>query len=137
MDLVPHYFRWRRLNSNPLRFVRASLLLPRTKYAQIEKECLASVWACEKFSRYLVGLESFKLLTDHKPLVPLINTQDLDKTPLRCQRLLLRLRRFNVRAEHIAGKKLFVPDNLSRSPLDTTVGTMVEEVQVYVDSVES
>ena len=42
----------------------------------------------------------------------------------------------NVRAEHIA-VKIFVPDILSHSPLDTTVFTMVEEVEVYVDSVES
>lgn len=31
----------------------------------------------------VVGLESFKLLTDHRSLVPFINTGPLDRTPVR------------------------------------------------------
>ncbi len=108
------------------------------RYAQIEKECLAAVWSCEHFSRFLYGLESFILQTDHKPLIPLINAKDLDSVPLRCQRLLLRMMRYNPVAQYVPGKQLVVADTLSRHPqptISTEVSELVQEVETYENAV--
>ena len=88
---------------------------------------------CDKeFSRYLCGLETFKLITDHKPLVPLINKKNLDDTPLRYQRLM----RFNLTAEYAPGKTLVIADALSRLPVDKPVPSDLEgDIAAYVDSV--
>ena len=75
---------------------------------------MVAVWTCERLLSYLMGLSTFKLLTNHKPLAPLINQRDLAKTPLRCQRLILR---FNPQAELVPGRQMVVADTLSRSPL--------------------
>ena len=74
----------------------------------------------EAETRCLCGLENFKLVNDHKPLVPLINSHSLDDVPLQCQRLLMRFMRFNSIAEYAPGKTLIVTDTLPRSPLTST-----------------
>ena len=118
----------------PVAYCSRTLTTAETRYAQIEKELLASVWVYDKFSRYLIGLESF-LQTYHKPLISIINVQDLDKGPIRCQRLLMKLMRFKVKAKYVPGKQLTIADTLSRNPLphDGTPNTQ-EEVQGYVDA---
>lgn len=123
---------------NPVAYCSRRLSDAETRYAQIKKECLASVWACERFYKYLYGLNNFVLVTDHKPLVPLINSKDLDNVPIRCQRLLMRLMRFNAKAEYAAGKTLAVADALSRGPENNSGSSDThDDVAAHIASVVS
>lgn len=98
------------------------------RYAQIEKECLATVWVCEKFSKCLYGLDDE---TDYKPLAPLFNVKDIDAVPLRYQRLLLRMMKFNTKAVYVLGKELIVAHTLSRHP---TVTLHLDKVKIPEDT---
>ena len=66
----------------PVAYASRSLSDTEANYAQIEKEALASVWACEKFSSYVLGMQ-FMIKTDHKPLVALFGSKHMDELPPR------------------------------------------------------
>ena len=54
------------------------------KYAQIEREALAVVWACEHFNLYIFG-KPITVATDNKPLVSLLGSPTA-KLPMRLER---------------------------------------------------
>ena len=89
-----------------------------TRYATIELELLAVVWALSKCKFYLIGLQHFDIITDHRPLVPILNNYTLDavENP-RLQRLKEKISAFIFTAAWRAGKDLCIPDALSRSPV--------------------
>ena len=66
-----------------------SLTPTEAAYAQIEKELLAIVFACQKFHQFIYGFNT-KVQTDHKPLETIFN-KPLCLVPPRLQRMLLRL----------------------------------------------
>jgi len=61
----------------PVAYASRTMTSTEQRYAQIEKEALALTWACEQFANYLVG-STFLSETDHKPLVPLLSSKNLD-----------------------------------------------------------
>lgn len=89
-----------------------------TRYATIELELLAVVWAMKKCKFYLTGLQHFTLVRDHRPLVPILNSYTLDaiENP-RLQRLKEKLAAFVFTATWRPGKELCIPDALSRFPV--------------------
>ena len=119
----------------PVAFALRTLTATEARYAQIEKELLAAVWCCEKFDKYLIGLNSSITQTDHKPLIPIINNKDVDTAPICCQRLLLRLMRYNATAIFIPGKLPVVTDALSRKPMHGETSMTEGEFEAYVNTV--
>ena len=103
----------------PVAYASRSMTVTERRYAQIEKEALAITWGCERFSTYVLG-KQFLILTDHKPLIPLLGTKQLDNLPPRILRFRLRLTKFQYSIEYTPGKTLYVPDTLSRAPLTAT-----------------
>ena len=60
-----------------------------------------------------------QLETDHKPLIPLLGTANLDSLPPSILRFRLRLSRFDYSISYIPGKYLYTADALSCAPLKT------------------
>ena len=102
-------------NWEPVSYASRSMSETERRYAQIEKEALATTWACEKFATYVLGMH-FTIETDHKPLVPLLGEKNLDNLPPRILRFRLRLARFDYSIQHIPGKLMYTADALSRAP---------------------
>ena len=119
----------------PVAFISRSMTAIERKYAQIEKEALAFTWACERLSDYLTGLY-FRIETDHKALVPLFSTKNLEELPLRAQRSHLCMMWFSFNITHVPGKELVIADTLSCAPSsDTTPADshLQEEARAYVN----
>lgn len=121
----------------PVAYISRALSPTEQRYAQIEKEALALTWGCERLSDYLVGLH-FHMVTDHKPLIPILSTKSLESLPMRVQRFRLRLMRYSFTISHIPGKELVVADALSRAPCSSPTeeeDQFQQEVEAFVDLV--
>ena len=89
-----------------------------SRYAVIELELLAVTWAVLKCKIFLAGLQQFQIITDHSPLVPILNNHRLDEIDNpRLQRLHTRLMAYNFTATWCEGNTHAAPDALSRYPV--------------------
>ena len=120
----------------PVAFASRALTPAEGRYAQIEKELLSVVFACERFDTYLYGRDIVHVKTDHQPLEAICK-KDLASAPKRLQRMLLRLQRYNIDVKYQKGENMVMSDPLSRAYVDepcseTEYCNEVEEI-VLVD----
>ena len=99
------------------------------RYSQLEKEFLAIVFALHRFRHLLFG-SNFHVQTDNRALIFFFK-RNIDSLPMRIQRWMLTLQPFNFSIEHIPGKKNFIADTLSRSPVDEESKALNEEKCEY------
>ena len=85
-----------------------------TRYAQIEKELLTIVFACERFEPCVYGRHIVHVETDHKPLEPIF-VKELNAAPKRLQRMLLRLQKYSLCVAYKKGRDMYLADTLSRA----------------------
>lgn len=94
----------------PIAFASRTLLDAETRYSTSEQELLAIVWGIEHFRPYVYGTR-FKVFTDHRPLVYLMNVKDPNSRLIRWK---LRLSSYDFEIIHTKGKDNVVADHLSR-----------------------
>ncbi|KAJ8365224.1 hypothetical protein SKAU_G00140550 [Synaphobranchus kaupii] len=123
-------------NDRPVAFASRALTETESRYAQIEKELLALVYACTKFHHYIYG-RPVTVETDHQPLITILK-KPLHTASARLQRMMLRLQRYNLNVIYKRGKELYVADALSRAHLPSTdQAEATEEYEVMVVDVLS
>jgi hypothetical protein len=99
------------------------------RYATVELECLAVVYAITKCGFYVKGLPHFSILTDHRPLEGVFKKDLFELTNPRLQRMREKLAEYTFSVTWVPGKTHYVADALSRAPLFSA-----EEEDLTVDT---
>ena len=94
-------------NGQPVAYASRALPSAETRYAQIEKESLAIVFACERFETYIYGRDVVHVDSDHKPLETIV-LKPFHAAPQRLQRMLLRLQKYNLELRYKKGCDMFI-----------------------------
>ncbi|GFY01371.1 retrovirus-related Pol polyprotein from transposon opus [Trichonephila clavipes] len=108
-------------NQKPIAFASRTLNKAERNYTVTERECLAVIWALNKFKTYF-GPLPVKVITDHAALTKLTNGKNLSSRMIRWA---LKLSEFNIEWEHRPGVQNVVADVLSRNPVDSVEGSQI------------
>ncbi|KAF2904608.1 hypothetical protein ILUMI_01570 [Ignelater luminosus] len=119
-------------NKMPCAYASKAMTGAQKRYAQIEKELLAILFACEHFHQYIYGKHVVQ--TDHKPLVAIFN-KPLVSASLRLQRMLMKIQRYDIELHYVPGKYLYLAYTLSRAT--STNNTITESEDKFDEEVEA
>ena len=116
----------------PIAYASKSLTSAEQRYSCIEREMLSIVFGLQRFHTYLYG-RSFIVITDHKPLLMIID-KPLSSAPPRLQRMLVKLQGYKFKIEHCPGKQNQLADSLSRLPSPSNKQSI--DLDIHVDLVQ-
>ena len=132
-------------DGKPVRFLSKSLTRTETDYANIERELLAVLFACEKLHNYVFGRQ-VTVHTDHKPLETIFQ-KPVSLAPARLQRMLLRLAKYNIEVKYVGAKSVLLADTLSRlltpgkdeevTGLDVTIAQVLKVAVTRLESLRA
>jgi len=112
----------------PVHYISRTLTDTEKRYSQTEKDALSVAWAKNRFAIYLLGAPRFKIVTSHKPLIPLFN-KPTAKLPPRIEKWVMSMQDVDFEMMYVPGKDEQDPlDFLSRHPLPETGDDSVEKV---------
>ncbi|XP_045210963.2 uncharacterized protein K02A2.6-like [Mercenaria mercenaria] len=104
----------------PVHDISRSLTDTEKRYSQTEKDALAVKWAKNRFRIYLLGAPKFKIISSHKPLIPMFNKTST-KLPPRIEKWVMDMQDVDYELIYEPGKDAADPmDYLSRHPLPET-----------------
>ncbi|CAI6376903.1 unnamed protein product [Macrosiphum euphorbiae] len=97
----------------PVAYASKALTEVQSRWAQIEKETYTIVWGCERFHQFIYGRKII-IESDHKPLEYIFKKPLID-TPLRLQRMRIRLQMYEFSIKFKKGSLMYIADTLSRA----------------------
>jgi hypothetical protein len=103
---------------------------PASRWATVDQEGYALVYAVDQCSTYLAAAKPFVIHTDHRPLLWMLGQVSSHTSGARVYRWVLKLSQFNFTIEHVPGTKNILADALSRPPFVArpTVGRQVNVI---------
>ena len=119
----------------PVSYASKTLTLSEVGYAQIEKEMLAILFGCKRFHQYIYGRHV--VVESDAKLISSIARKSLISAPLRLQRILLQLQRYDLDIRHVSGRNIPLADTLSRKFLSDTYPELSEGLDLHVHTVMS
>ena len=118
----------------PVKFLSKSLTGTEAEYSNIERELLAVLFACEKLHTYVFG-RAMNIRTDHKPLESIF-AKPISLAPPRLQRMLLRLRMYDLNVKYVGANNVLLADTLSRLVRPGTSQT-IPDLDIHIAQVLS
>ena len=100
-------------NQGPVAYASKAMNDTQRRYAQIEKELLAVVFACKRFHQYVYG-KTITVESDHKPLEAILK-KPLSQAPSRLQKMLMQLQAYDINLVYKKGSEMYIADALSRA----------------------